>query len=70
LTGAANQSSVDDFVVTDLFLGYDLDDSMSISLNIDNLFDEEPPEWRLSKQPAYAFWTLGQVFKLNISKTF
>lgn len=69
-TGAANQTSVDDFVVADLHLALDVDDSLTFSVNVENLLDEEPPEWRLNQQPAYGFWTLGRVVKVGISKTF
>jgi outer membrane receptor protein involved in Fe transport len=69
-TGAANQTSVDDFVVADLHLALDVDDSLTFSVNVENLLDEEPPEWRLSQQPNYAFWTLGRVVKVGVSKTF
>jgi iron complex outermembrane receptor protein len=69
-TGAANQTSVDDFVVADLHLALDVDDSLTFSVNVENLLDEEPPEWRLNQQPAYGFWTLGRVVKVGVSKTF
>ena len=69
-TGAANQTSVDSFTVADLHLGYDFDDSLTVNLTVNNLFDEEPPQWRLDDQPRFNFWTLGRVMKLSISKTF
>lgn len=69
-TGAANQTSIDDFVVADLHFALDVDDSLTFSVNVENLLDEEPPEWRLNSQPRYAFWTLGRVVKVGVSKTF
>jgi iron complex outermembrane receptor protein len=75
--GAANQSSVDSYLTTNLFLGYDFADStgmwegVTLRVNIDNVFDEDPPEYRLGvPNLAFSSFTLGRVFKVGISKTF
>ncbi|GIX31299.1 MAG: TonB-dependent receptor [Porticoccaceae bacterium] len=73
---AVNQGSVDDFLVTDLFVAYEVpslgfwSEGLTLRLNVENLFDEEPPTWRRSGQPNYANWTLGRVFRLGLSKRF
>ena len=67
---APSQSSVDDFVVADLQFGVGLTDALTLSVNVNNVFDEDPPLWRRNSQPAYGFWTLGRVFKISASMTF
>ena len=73
---AVNQDSVDSFLVTNLFVGYDfegnspLTDGLSLRFNIDNLFDEDPPLWRQQRNLNYSSWTLGRVFKLGLTKRF
>ncbi|BFM06591.1 TonB-dependent receptor domain-containing protein [Halioxenophilus aromaticivorans] len=75
-SNAVNQSSVDDYLVTDLLLGYEFQsdggftDGLSLNLRVSNLFDEEPPMHRRNQQNNYAFWTEGRLFKLGISKSF
>lgn len=74
---AVNQSSVDDFLTTNLFLGYDfagtgMAEGLSLRFNVDNLFDEEPPEYRRQQGINYptSGWTLGRVYKLGLTYQF
>ncbi len=75
---AINQSSVDDFLVTNLFLGYDftgssdLMEGLSLRFNVDNLFDEDPSEYRTQRNLSYSewTWTLGRVYKLGLTYNF
>ncbi len=75
---AVNQTKVDDFLVTDLFLGYDFEghsdalDGLSLRFNVENLFDEEPPVYRRNGVLNYseAGFTIGRVFKLGLSYRF
>ena len=75
-TTAVNQSTVDSFVVTDLFFGYQFAESsnfsngLSLRLNIDNVFDEDPPVFRQQRNLNYSGFTLGRVFKLSFTKAF
>lgn len=75
--GELNQTKVDDFLVTDLFFGYDFEgdsvitDGLSVRLNVDNVFDEDPPEWRRNGFAlSYNGFTIGRVFKVGLTKTF
>jgi len=73
---AVNQTSVDSFLVADMVFGYDFEgsstftDGLSLRLNIDNIFDEDPPEYRVQRNLNYAHFTLGRVFKLGVTKKF
>ena len=73
---AVEQSKVDSFLVTDLYLGYDFEghskitEGLSLRLNVDNLFDEDPPEYRRQQLLNYSGFTLGRIFKLGITKRF
>jgi len=73
---AINQGSKDSFLVTNLFVGYDftntsgLAEGLSLRLIVDNVFDEDPPEYRRQQNPNYFGYTLGRVFKLGVTKTF
>ncbi|GAB3113221.1 TonB-dependent receptor [Aestuariicella hydrocarbonica] len=65
------QTSVDSFLTTDLFVGYDFDDSLSLRFNVDNVLDEEPPIWRQGGQNLpYSGFTIGRVFKVGLTKSF
>lgn len=65
------QTSVDSFLVTDLSVRYDINESTSIRLNIDNMLDEEPPIWRQNGfLLPYSGWTLGRTFKIGFTKSF
>lgn len=75
---AVNQSDVDEFLTTYLFIGYDFAgssgmlDGLSLRFNVDNLFDEDPPEYRSQRNLNYSEWgwTLGRVYKLGLSYRF
>jgi iron complex outermembrane receptor protein len=72
---AVNQTSVDDFLTTNLFLGYDfagtgMAEGLSLRFNVDNLFDEDPPEYRRQRNLNYSGWTLGRVYKLGLTYEF
>lgn len=75
---AANmQSSVDSFMVTDLFVGYDfqggndITEGLTLRFNIDNVFDEDPPEYRRDySNVAWNAFTFGRVFKVGVTKSF
>jgi iron complex outermembrane receptor protein len=73
---AIDQTKVDSFLVTNLFLGYSFDggskytEGLSLRLNVDNLFDEDPPEYRRQQLLNYSGFTLGRVFKLGLTKRF
>ncbi|MCB1689062.1 MAG: TonB-dependent receptor [Halioglobus sp.] len=73
---AIDQDKVDSFVVTNLYLGYDFDtgsewtEGLSLRVNVDNLFDEDPPEYRRQQLLNYSGFTLGRIFKLGITKRF
>ncbi|MCY4425604.1 MAG: TonB-dependent receptor [Halieaceae bacterium] len=71
------QGSVDSFLVTDLFLGYDfkgsggIADGLSLRFNVGNLFDEDPPEYRRpASNVAYSHYTLGRTYKIGLTYTF
>ena len=73
---AVNQTTVDDFLVADLVVGYNfkggsaLTDGLSLRFHLDNVFDEDPPEYRVQRNLNYTSYTLGRVFKLGITKKF
>ncbi|MYM62359.1 TonB-dependent receptor domain-containing protein [Pseudomaricurvus sp. HS19] len=70
-TAAQGQTKVDDFLVTNLFVAYEVDDSLTLRFNIDNAFDEDPPVWKQSGDNLpYAGFTMGRIFKFGISKSF
>jgi iron complex outermembrane recepter protein len=73
------QSSVGAYSVVNLFFKYDVPASssilkdMSITLNVDNLFDKDPPELRRNQSNEYGFtngFTLGRMFVLGFNKKF
>lgn len=73
-----NPINVDNFFLTDLFLGYSIKDTggvldgTSLRVNVDNLFDRQPTRVKLNNTnfPSYTNWTLGRVFKFGITKEF
>ncbi len=75
-TEAVNQGSKDSFLVTNLFAAYEFDSDsgftsgLSLRLIVDNILDEEPPEYRRQQNPNYVGFTLGRVYKLGLTKTF
>jgi len=74
------QTKVDAFDVLNLYLHYDVAgtgmlDNLSFSVNVDNLLDEEPPEFRgvTSTSSTRGFTngnTLGRLFQFGIEKKF
>jgi iron complex outermembrane receptor protein len=71
------QNSVDSLTVTDLFVGYDFrgsagfTDGLSLRFHIDNVFDEDPPEYRRDfSNVAYSAFTFGRTYKVGLTKTF
>lgn len=73
-----NQSEVGDFNVVNLFFQYDLIglggaallDGLSLTLNVDNLFDEDPPVYRESQFGYANGFTLGRLVQFGFMKTF
>lgn len=75
--GANQQTSVDSFLTTNLFLGYSFNgnnmvtENLALRFSIDNMFDEEPPEYRRNANNLnYSAFTYGRVFKIGFTKTF
>lgn len=71
------QDHVGDFNTVNLFFKYDMPgDSkllkdLSITLNVNNAFDQDPPVYKLSTQNGYANgFTLGRLVMFGISKQF
>jgi len=78
------QSSVDSFNVIDLHFSYDLDDladwssNMKITLNINNVFDEDPPYYNQSisgvttgvGNTPTGTGTVGRLFVIGVEKRF
>jgi len=78
-TANAQQSHVDSFNVFNIFLQYRLPDESKIqkdltfSLNIDNLFDQDPPLFRGQSSTFGGFsngFTLGRLVRFGVSKKF
>ena len=79
-TAGPPQTEVDAFNTVDLFLSYDLQgvgwrDGVSFTLNVGNVFDEDPPFYNgtqtLSSASGYANGsTLGRFFQIGVRKTF
>ena len=74
---AVNQDSVDEFLTTNLLIGYrfagtGMAEGLSLQLNVDNMFDEDPPVYRSQQGLNYSesSWTLGRVFKLALTYSF
>jgi len=72
------QSHVDAFNTVNLFFKYDLDGQdwlkdVSLSLNVNNLFDEAPPLYKALGSSGYAVggpFSVGRQFFFGVSKTF
>ena len=71
------QRSVDEFVVTNLFVGYDFQGSgfaegLSLRFYVDNVFDEDPPEYRYNSvnEDKISGFTLGRMYKVGLSYKF
>jgi iron complex outermembrane receptor protein len=72
---AINQTEVNDFLTTNLFVGHDfagtgMAEGLSLRFNVDNVFDEEPPVYRSNQGVNYSGWTLGRVYKLGLTYEF
>ncbi len=71
-----SQDHVQDFTVVDLFFGYDLQGSgwrenLSVTLNIQNVLDQNPPEFRSDNGTGYSNgFTIGRMFQVGMSKRF
>ena len=72
------QMSVDSFDSMDLYFRYDVNGSgigrdLAFTLNVANLFDQDPPAFRSTGQPGYdpnLGFTLGRVFRIGVEKKF
>ena len=73
---AVNQTEVDSFTLVDLFLGYEfpegsrITEGLTIRLNIDSLFNTDPPVYRQQRNLNYSGFTLGRIVKLGVTKRF
>lgn len=76
---AVPQSRVGAYDTINLFFKYDVPASsgafkdLSFTLNVNNLFDKDPPELRRNNSNEYGFtngFTLGRLFQLGISKKY
>ncbi|WP_312163619.1 TonB-dependent receptor [Phenylobacterium sp.] len=72
--GYVNQTKIDAFTTVDLFVGYDLEgwgpaDNFMLTLNIDNLFDEDPPYSNTSIGYANGS-TLGRLVSVGLRARF
>jgi iron complex outermembrane receptor protein len=77
--GFVPQTHVSGFDLFDLYFSYDFKGEsllrdLSVSLNINNVFDTDPPEYRaFSPGGVQGFTnggTLGRLFQLGVSKKF
>ena len=70
------QSHVGAFETVDLYLRYAFDgndwrENMTVTMNVSNLLDASPPEYRENGDNGYDNgFTLGRVFKVGLSKEF
>ncbi|WP_438851830.1 TonB-dependent receptor plug domain-containing protein [Brevundimonas nasdae] len=74
VTNVVGQNKIDSFTTVNLFGSYDLGLSgafsdTTVTLNIDNLFDEEPPYYNAIGGTANGS-TLGRVVSIGLRKTF
>ncbi len=74
ILGVVNQTKVDAFKTVDLFLSYEgpkggAFDGTRISLNVDNVLDEDPPYFNSNIGYANGS-TLGRLVALGVTKTF
>ncbi|WP_395397969.1 TonB-dependent receptor [Novosphingobium sp. BL-8A] len=72
-----NQSKIKSFNVINLFAQYDFKGSgvmqdLSLTFNVDNLFDKDPPPYNgtLNSLDGYAVTSIGRVFQFGIAKKF
>lgn len=74
VVGVPNQTQVDSFTTVNAFASYTLPDNgwskgTQLTLNIDNVFDEDPPYFNSANGYANG-QTLGRVFTLGVRKAF
>jgi len=74
VTNVVGQTKVDSFTTVNLFGAYDLGlggvfSDTSVTLNLDNVFDEEPPFYNAAGGTANGS-TLGRMVSVGIRKTF
>ena len=74
LQGVVGQTKVDSFTTVNLFASYDLPsdgwlDGTTLTINVDNVFDEDPPYYNNANGYANGS-TLGQLVSVGIRKTF
>ncbi|MNL41878.1 TonB dependent receptor [compost metagenome] len=74
MTNVVGQTKVDSFTTVNLFGAYDLGlggvfSDTSVTLNLDNVFDEEPPFYNAAGGTANGS-TLGRMVSVGIRKTF
>lgn len=72
--GVVNQSEVDAFTVVNLFASYELGgagwlEQTTLTLNVDNVFDEDPPYYNSTDGSANGS-TLGRVVSIGLRKSF
>lgn len=77
LASNLNQSRIKSFKVVNLFGQYDFGGSgafkdLSFTVNVDNLFDKDPPAYRgvLNSLDGYAVGSIGRVITFGVSKAF
>ena len=73
---AVAQTEVESFTLADLALGYEFGEGsgafegLALRVNVDNLFDTDPPVYRQQRNLNYSGFTLGRIFKFAVSKKF
>ncbi|MFT4956601.1 MAG: iron complex outermembrane receptor protein [Brevundimonas sp.] len=72
--GVAGQNSVGSFTTANVFVGYDLSgpglmNDLTLTLNVDNIFDQDPP-WSNSVQGYANGSTLGRLISVGVRKRF
>ncbi|TCM15341.1 iron complex outermembrane receptor protein [Novosphingobium sp. PhB165] len=77
LASNLNQSRIKDFDTINLFAQYDFKGTgvmkdLSLTFNVDNLFDKDPPPYNgsINSLDGYAVTSIGRVFQFGISKKF
>ena len=77
LASNLNQRRVDSFDVVNTFVEYDFDglgmtQDLSLTFNIDNVLDEDPPAYNgvLNSLDGYAVTSIGRIFQFGINKSF
>jgi len=68
LTGVVGQSELDSFQPVNLFVRYDFDDDLRLTLNVDNAFDDDPPF--VNRSGGTVGSTLGRFVSVGVQKQF